>query len=219
MRPRFGLLMLAAILSLAVQGIVPPSAAQQVAVTALAGACLVLAFRAADLAPRLVALGAALAIAIVVLSVLRAATGDIGEGVARAMNAALVALAPPAVAIGVLADLRSRGEVRVQAVMGVLSLYVLLGMLFGFVYGAIDRFGGNPFFAGGSAATVSRCLYFSFATLTTVGYGDLVARTDTGHTLAIFEALVGQIYLVTIVSLIVSNLGGRGARARRDERA
>jgi hypothetical protein len=211
--------MLAAILSLAVQGIVAPSPAQQVAVTALAGACLVLAFRAADLAPRLVALGAALAIAIVALSVLRAATGDIGEGVARTMNAALVALAPPAVVVGVLADLRSRGEVRVQAVMGVLSLYVLLGMLFGFVYGAIDRFGGDPFFAGGSAATVSRCLYFSFATLTTVGYGDLVARTDTGHTLAIFEALVGQIYLVTIVSLIVSNLGGRGARARRDERA
>jgi len=43
--------------------------------------------------------------------------------------------------------------------------------------------------------------------LTTVGYGDLTARTDLGHTLAVFEALIGQIYLVTVVSLIVSNLG------------
>jgi hypothetical protein len=41
----------------------------------------------------------------------------------------------------------------------------------------------------------------------TVGYGDFVARTDAGHTLAIFEALIGQIYLVTVVSLIVGNLG------------
>jgi voltage-gated potassium channel Kch len=102
--------------------------------------------------------------------------------------------------------------------MGVLCLYMLIGMLFGFVYGALDRFGGDPFFADGSLATVSRCLYFSFATLTTVGYGDLVARTDTGHTLAVFEALLGQIYLVTVVSLIVSNLGRR-ARTRDDRPA
>ena len=54
---------------------------------------------------------------------------------------------------------------------------------------------------------MSQCLYFSFTTLTTVGYGDLTARTDLGHTLAVFEALIGQIYLVTVVSLIVSNLG------------
>jgi len=72
-------------------------------------------------------------------------------------------------------------------------------------------FARSTFFANGNSATTSHCLYFSFTTLTTVGYGDFVARTDTGHTLAIFEALIGQIYLVTIVSLIVSNLG----RSRR----
>jgi Ion channel len=216
--PRYGLLMLATILSLAVQGMVVPSALQQVAVTALTGAALVLAFRAANLAPRLVALGAALAMLVLALGVVRAAAGGIGDGVTRTMNAALAALGPPAVAVGVIGDLRSSGQVRLQAVMGVLSLYMLLGMLFGFVYGAIDRFGGDPFFADGGAATVSRCLYFSFATLTTVGYGDLVARTDTGHTLAIFEALLGQIYLVTVVSLIVSNLGRR-ARPGGGERA
>jgi hypothetical protein len=86
---------------------------------------------------------------------------------------------------------------------------MMLGMLFAFVYGSLDRLGGDPFFAGGEEATVARCLYFSFTTLTTVGYGDLTARTDLGHTLGIFEALVGQIYLVTVVSLIVSNLGRR----------
>jgi hypothetical protein len=80
--PRYGLLMLATILSVAVQGIVEPGGPQQVAVTALAGAALLLAFRAADLAPRLVAVGAALAIVVVALSVVRAAVGGIGDGVA-----------------------------------------------------------------------------------------------------------------------------------------
>src|SRR2546423_1766087 len=86
---------------------------------------------------------------------------------------------------------------------------VLLGMFFAFVYGAIDHLGGHPFFAQGDPATASRCLYFSFTTIATVGYGDLTARTNLGHTLAVSEALVGQIYLVTIVSLIVANLGRR----------
>jgi hypothetical protein len=125
-----------------------------------------------------------------------------------------VALGPPAVAVGVVRDLRTTGRVRLEAVFGVLSLYILIGIAFGFVYGAIDKFGGDPFFAGGQAATVSHCLYFSFTTLATVGYGDFVARTDLGHTLAVSEALIGQIYLVTVVSLIVSNLG---RPARRDE--
>jgi len=216
-RRRYGLLLATAIVSLGVQGMVAPSALQGVAVTALAGASLLLAFRAAGLPARLVKLATGLATAILAVSAVRATAGGVGDGAIRTMNAALVALGPPAVAVGVVRDLRSSGQVRLQAVMGVLSLYLLLGMLFGFVYGAIDQLGGDPFFADGASATVSRCIYFSFTTLTTVGYGDLVARSDTGHTLAVFEALLGQIYLVTVVSLIVSNLG-RPARSRGAER-
>jgi hypothetical protein len=213
-RRRYGVLLLTTLGSLAVQGIVSPSPAQEVAVTALAGASLVLAFRAAGFSRRLLRIAAAVALAVVAVSVIRATAGGIGDGTVRVMNAALVALGPPAVAIGVLRDLRSSGQVRIEAVMGVLALYMLAGMFWGFVYGALDRFGNGPFFTGGDTATVSHCLYFSFTTLTTVGYGDFVARTDTGHTLAVFEALLGQIYLVTVVSLIVSNLG-RPARPAR----
>jgi Ion channel len=114
--------------------------------------------------------------------------------------------------VGVLRSLRASQAVEVQAVMGVLALFMLIGMFFASVYGAIDRLGGDPFFADGTPATVSNCLYYSFTTLTTVGYGDLTARTDLGHTLSIFEALFGQIYLVTVVALIVSNLGRRAPR-------
>jgi hypothetical protein len=213
-RHRYGLLLVTLVLSLGVQGIAPPGALQQLVVTALTGAGVALAVRAAGVAPRRVRLAATLALLVLGFGVLRAIIGGVGDGVALAMNAALVALGPLAVAAGVVGDLRATGRVRLAAVLGVLCLYLLLGMFFAFAYGAIDRLGGHPFFAGGQAATASNCLYFSFTTLTTVGFGDFVARADLGHTLAVFEALIGQIYLVTVVSLIVSNLG-RPTRAAR----
>jgi hypothetical protein len=212
-RQRYGLLLVALFASLAVQGAVAPSPVQQVVVSALVGGSLLFAFWAAGVSSRLLAIAAVLAATAVALSIVRAATGDIGEGVTRAMNAFLVALGPPAVALGVMRNLRASREVRIESVMGVLSLYMLLGMLFAFVFGAIDKLGGDPFFAGDASATVSNCLYFSFTTLATVGYGDFTARSGLGHTLSVTEALIGQIYLVTVVSLIISNLGRRAGRA------
>jgi hypothetical protein len=208
-------LLLTTLLLLGVQGVAPPGAIQQIVVALLAGASVVLAFRAADLAPTMLRLSLALGALVVALSVVRATTGGVGEGAARLVNAALVALGPPAVAVGVARDLRSSERVRVEAVSGVLAFYLLVGMLFAFVYGAIDHLADAAFFAGGDEATASHCLYFSFTTLTTVGYGDFIAATDFGRTLAIFEALLGQIYLVTVVSLIVSNLGRPARTARR----
>lgn len=214
-RVRYGLLLLATVLSVAVQGVVEPGPVQQVIVTALAGASLLLAFRAAELPRPLILFAAGFAAAVLLAAVVRATAGGIGDGAARTMNAVLISLGPPAVVVGLVRNLRSTGEVRLEAVFGVLSLYILIGLAFGFVYGAIDRLGGEPFFANGAPATVSNCLYFSLTTLATVGYGDFVARTELGHTLSVSEALVGQIYLVTVVSLIVSNLGRPAQRAGR----
>ena len=211
----FGLLFLATAASVAAQGVVAAGDVRNILVTSLAAASLVLAFRAAEVRQPLFAGAVAVAVSIVAVSVVRAFGADIGEGAARAMNAALVSLAPPAVVIAVVRDLRSSGQVRLSAVMGVLSLYMLIGLSFAFSYGAIDRFGDDAFFADGNLATASNCIYFSFTTLTTVGYGDFVAATSLGHTLAVFEMLIGQIYLVTVVSLIVGNLGRPARRPQR----
>src|SRR5215207_8830523 len=189
---RFALLLCSVVASVAVLGAIAAGAVQQVVVSVLLAVSLLLSFRIARVTRQLMVLAVAVAVAGVIVSVLRASTGAIGDGEARVMNALLVSLGPPAVALGVL------------------SLYMLLGLLFAFVYGAIDRLGGDPFFGEGHDATVAHCVYFSFTTLTTAGFGDLTARTDLGHTLTVFEALIGQIYLVTVVSLIVSNLGRRG---------
>jgi voltage-gated potassium channel Kch len=65
--------------------------------------------------------------------------------------------------------------------------------------------GGTDFFTTEHAGR-DDFLYFSYSTLTTVGYGDLVAATNLGRSLAITEALLGQIYLVTVVAVIIANL-------------
>jgi hypothetical protein len=206
-RERFGLLLGSVAIAFAIEGIATPSEWQEVLISGLLGSTLVLALWAAEVPPRRLRIGVVVVVALVTLSVVEALNHNPAGGATRVTNGLLVLLAPPVIIAGIVRILRAKQTVTLEAVFGVLSVYILLGMLFGFVFGSIDRLGGNPFFAGGQPATVAHCLYYSFTTLTTVGYGDLTARTNLGHTLSVAEALLGQIYLVTIVSLIVANLG------------
>ena len=204
---RSGLLLSAIVLAFAVQGVATAAGWEQILVSALLGATLLLALWTAEARPTVMRVAGFAAGCLVLVSVGEFATGQIDGGATHLANALLVALAPAAVVIGVLKSLRRKQAVTVQAVLGVLSVYILLGMFFAFVYGAVNHLGGAPFFTGGQEPSSPHFLYFSFSTLTTVGYGDLTARSNLGHTLAVSEALFGQIYLVTVVSLIVSNLG------------
>jgi hypothetical protein len=124
------------------------------------------------------------------------------------LNALLVAIAP--VIIG--RALWRRSIVDVQTILGSICIYVLVGMLWAFVYQAMTALGSSQFFVQNSKPTSADDLYFSFVTLTTVGYGDLTPATSLGRSFAVLEALLGQIYLVTIVSVLVSRLGRSGRR-------
>jgi ion channel len=210
-RERYGLLLLAITASFTVEGIASEGAAAQSLVTTLLGVTLLLAFWAADMPHRRLR-RAAIAVAVAVIAVdaaLIAGNSQTVTGITRLVSGVLVALAPPAIVVGVLRTLRRQRAVTVDVVFGALCLYLLAGMFFAFIYGAVNNLGGSPFFEQGLATTASRCLYFSFTTLTTVGYGDLTASTNLGHTLAVIEALIGQIYLVTVVATIVGNVGSR----------
>ena len=215
-RERYGLLLGAIIIAFAIQGIAEPGKIEEILVAVLLGATLLLSLWVADAKPRVMWGAVLIVAALILISIIEAANGNVSGGATRIANALLVALAPPAIILGVLRSLRARQAVTLEAVFGVLCVYILLGMFFASVYGTIDRFGGNPFFAGGQTATVARCLYFSFASLTTAGYGDFTARSNLGHTLSVSEALLGQIYLVTVVSLIVANLGRSRPRASEE---
>jgi len=72
-----------------------------------------------------------------------------------------------------------------------------------------------PFFAQTDTIARTDFLYFSFVTLTTTGYGDLSAAGNAGRALSVSEAILGQVYLVTVVAVVVSNLGRPAPRRER----
>lgn len=137
--------------------------------------------------------------------------GFIGATAAHILTMLLIGFAPLAIIHGVLVDFREQGEISLHTMFGVLCIYLLIGSIFAFGFGVADDLGTQPFFAEHAAASSHNLLYFSFTTITTTGYGDLTAGTDVGQSLAIAEALTGQIYLVTVVAAIVGGLRGRTA--------
>jgi hypothetical protein len=197
------------------EGVAEPRDLERAIGTMLVGVTLLLALYAAEVRVRWMRVAVAVVTAIVVVVIIAsvAGKGSAVFGIAAIANALLIALAPPAVVVGVYRNLRATGAVTVTVVAGVLCLYLLLGLFFAFVYAAVQNLGGAPFFANGAAAVSSRSLYFSFVTMTTVGYGGYTARSNLGHTLAVSEALIGQIYLVTVVAAIVGRLVPRSSQA------
>lgn len=136
-------------------------------------------------------------------------SSDDPTGMFFLLNVLLVGAAPIAIANA----LYRRRTVDVHTVAGAVCIYVLLGMMFAFAYAAIDAVGQAAFFVQTNHATLPNFLYFSFITQTTVGYGDYTAAGNLGRALASLEALVGQLYLVTVVAVLVSRMAGASRRS------
>ena len=100
-----------------------------------------------------------------------------------------------------------RPRVTLDTLAGALTAYLQIGIFFGSLYRLLDLVGNGSFFAGNPPATTQTFQYFSFITMATVGYGDFTPGTPVGQMLAMCEGIFGQIFLVTVVALTVSNLG------------
>jgi Ion channel len=94
-------------------------------------------------------------------------------------------------------------EVQLSTILGAVCAYMLIGIVFGFAYALIARI-DPPFFAGHGPVDQFDYFYFSYACLTTVGFGDFVSRGDFGRSLSVLEAVLGQIFLVTLIARLVS---------------
>jgi hypothetical protein len=104
-------------------------------------------------------------------------------------------------------------RIDIHTVLAALCIYLLLGLFFASVFLLVGATGG-AFFASGHVGRGNDYLYFSFVTLTTTGYGDLTPGSDLARMLAVAEALTGQLYLVSVVALLVGNFGkSRAERA------
>jgi voltage-gated potassium channel len=143
-------------------------------------------------------------------------TGEFGNRSAIIVALLYLLLTPPAIVTGVIKQFREGGAVTIHTMFGVLCLYLLIGLMFGVAFATIQEVSGADFFTTIHGRR-DDFLYFSYSTLSTVGYGDLVARSDLGRSLAITEALAGQLYLVTVVAVIISNLRPARARSRQAE--
>ncbi len=85
-----------------------------------------------------------------------------------------------------------------------LDAYLLVGVIFGVGYTLLDQISPDSFGPSAGALALPHGFYFSFVTLATLGYGDIVPVSDTARGLAIVEAVAGQMYLAVLVARLVS---------------
>jgi hypothetical protein len=131
-----------------------------------------------------------------------------GDGVMAVISGLLYVAAPGVI----VRHLVLRRTVDTQTVLGAIAAYLMVGMAFAFSYRALGVLQAGPFFGSQGEGTFSQELFFSFTTLTTTGYGNLVPAANPGQTFAVLEMLTGQLFLVTAVAKVVSGWQlGQGA--------
>jgi voltage-gated potassium channel Kch len=94
-------------------------------------------------------------------------------------------------------------QIDAEHLYAALSAYLLAGIFFGLFYWVLEQIGPGTFTVAGDFSRVS-AIYFSFVTLATLGYGDIVPRADIARGLAIVEGVGGQLFLAVMVARLVS---------------
>jgi hypothetical protein len=124
-----------------------------------------------------------------------------GEGAVVFMSAVLYLIAP----FSITRSLIFRREVDLQTVLGAIDIYLLVGMLFAFIYRFLGVVQPSAFFGAATGdGKFPQDLFFSFTTLTTTGYGNLVPAGNPGQSFAVAEMLIGQLFLVIAVGKVIS---------------
>lgn len=138
------------------------------------------------------------------------AAGLVPVWAALVLSGVLAVTIPLSIVQGLVWLVRDAGAT-LQVVAGALSIYLLIGLVFAWMIGFVVNVDGAPYFAGGTDATEGERVYYSLAVMTTTGFGDLTAAQPLGRALAVVEMLVGQLYLVTVIGVLVGSLAQRRA--------
>lgn len=205
---RYGAVLILAILTLVFVIVAPSATWSRATALVIESAALLVAVGTAR-APvavrrRRVVLGGLLAIFVV----FGVAVSVVPRDLDFVLSGLIAGAIPVAIIGGLLRLVRERG-VTLQVVAGALAIYLMVGLLFAWMIGFVARIGSAPYFAQGTSGNESDHAYYSFTVLTTTGFGDLSAATRVGRALAVIEMLVGQIYLVTVIGVLVGNFAGR----------
>jgi hypothetical protein len=172
-----------------------------VAITLLGSLSAAVALATARATPFLITWSSRLA----AVSMLCAVAGAINGGrwfdaVAGLILVVLLAVSAAAVLRAVVTE----NKVGFRTILGAVSVYLTLGLLFSFLYVSIGRIQHEPFFGAGVHVGRGDFPFFSMTTLTTTGYGNLVPAGQPGKMFAVLEMLLGQVFLVTLIARLVS---------------
>ncbi|HTP21337.1 MAG TPA: potassium channel family protein [Solirubrobacteraceae bacterium] len=208
---RYGIVLLIVLVLLVFEVLTPETDLSRAVGIALAGGALSVSVatsraRAEVRRVRTVSVGALAAL--VVIGILVGAVSDTATYVIGTM---LIAAIPIALGGGLLRLIRDEG-VTVQAVAGALAVYLLVGLLFASAIAFVTKVESAPYFAQGSQINNGDIVYYSFTVMTTTGFGDYTAAHPIGHALAVLEMLIGQLYLVTVIGVLIGNFVGRTRR-------
>jgi hypothetical protein len=205
---RFGLLLLLLIVNYLLAAFSIQKLAEPLQVVLFA-AVILLALRNSPLRRRQVRIAVAVVLTGSLAGVAAALTGArAGYGWAEIWKALILLFSAVLIVRRVLA----RRTVTIQSIYGAISAYLIVGLMFAACYAAIQSLGTAPFFVHGESASPQTFQYFSFTTLTTLGYGDFTAAGDGGRAIATLEALVGQVFLATLVARLVAAFRAPGER-------
>ena len=118
--------------------------------------------------------------------------------------------------ISIIQDVLLRIKVALETLKAVICAYFLVAIAFAYIFWLIEYFEPNSFFISPTHADfyyytqyLSEMLYFSFITLLTIGYGDIVAVKNIGQTAVILEGLIGQFYVIILVARLVATYSFR----------
>ena len=212
----YGLVLVLILVTFAVMMTLPPEGwGGRVAAVAVAGLTAVTALTSSDVRTARVRLAVVIAVAAVAAALIAQAVSSMRlVGVAFGADAILLAIAALTILRRVILG---ASEVEFRTILGAISVFTLLGLLFAFAFVAFANASHTEFFTGVAGPRSSDYLFFSYTTLTTTGYGNLVPAGTVGQSFAVLEMLVGQVFLVTLVAGLVSLWRpGRTAKAPVD---
>ncbi len=197
---RYGLVMILLLTTYVLSSALPEGGWYDALLTAVQGVTVVVALAASEVGLRSRRRAGVLAALAVGIAAITAAIGGRSAGVTSVISAGLLIGALTAIIVRIGGHRR----VSAQTLLGAMCAYVLFGLIYTFIYVAVAKLGGGTLLSPPGHHSRSDYLFFSFTTLTTTGYGNLVPVTGLGRALAMLEALMGQLYLVTVLARLVA---------------
>jgi Ion channel len=212
----FGLVLGLVLLTFVLTSLIDNTGWGSVLIMASTAATSIVALTSSHVKPHYVHIAFYVSALSLVLAIVGAVSGaDLWLNFGALVQVSLLAVAMVSVLIRVVTAV----EVNARVILGAISVYTVLGLLFGFIYEAISRVQDTPFFEGVPHLHHGDFIFFSYTTLTTTGYGNLVASGQPGEMISTFEMLIGQIFLVTLIAGLVSLWRpGEGLKRRRAAR-